>query len=329
TPSSSTPLVKEEIAAVGHRNSKKQGRQSSSSRQNDGSVLYARTSSNLSRETRTRGKGSRPYGKALTSGAIAAVVTPLSRTPHVDAKLSIDGGKSILSPTTSVLVDSGSTLTAVSADFIRRHGFSKYVNSADGASSIKVVGGHDISVQGVLSCSISFDNGYHVSNVKLCVIPGLALSDVILGSDFLEAHAADVSYSRRSLVFPDIAISFNESDTDHDSPTNVHISGVSDGSVKRPDHPLHIESSDVILDFIDGRWVLKWKWLHGEPTTEESRRLCQPPFLYRRKMTATQQRQFEEEVQAWIDQKWLIPFDGTPKCIMALQAVLQGHKSTK
>ncbi|KAF4649423.1 hypothetical protein FOZ61_001352 [Perkinsus olseni] len=42
TPSSSTPLVKEEIAAVGHRNSKKQGRQSSSSRQNgDPSSRYA------------------------------------------------------------------------------------------------------------------------------------------------------------------------------------------------------------------------------------------------------------------------------------------------
>ncbi|KAF4650625.1 hypothetical protein FOL47_001009, partial [Perkinsus chesapeaki] len=101
------------------------------------------------------------------------------------------------------------------------------------------------------------------------------------------------------------------------------------GSVKRPDHPLHIESSDVILDFKNGQWVLKWKWLHGEPTEEESKKLCLPPYLYRKKMTATQQRQFEDEIQAWIDKKWLIPFDGTPRCILPLQAVLQGHKSTK
>ncbi|KAF4733241.1 hypothetical protein FOZ62_017423, partial [Perkinsus olseni] len=106
TPSSSTPLVKEEIAAVGHRNSKKQGRQSSSSRQNgDPSSRYANY---VCHECKQRGH--------------IRWFCPLRKNKQQPK---------------SGNADKGQGKSALRADFIRRHGFSKYVNSADGASSIK------------------------------------------------------------------------------------------------------------------------------------------------------------------------------------------------
>ena len=74
----------------------------------------------------------------------------------------------------------------------------------------------------------------------------------------------------------------------------------------------------------DGRWVVRWKWADGKPPAELRNETAQ----YR--VPATARVAFDDELQEWVDQGWLVPYDegefGPVRALIPLMAVEQPHK---
>ena len=82
---------------------------------------------------------------------------------------------------------------------------------------------------------------------------------------------------------------------------------------------LVIDEQDFHAEFSEGRWVVKWVW-KAEP----------PKFVanvgnYQVKEDIRER--FEEKVDEWIENQWLIPYDGEVRAYVPLMAVEQPQKS--
>ena len=68
-------------------------------------------------------------------------------------------------------------------------------------------------------------------------------------------------------------------------------------------------------------WTASWKWSGDQPTVSLKNRLAKYPIHKRL------QGEYEQELQAWIQNGWLIPYAeselGPPKGLIPLMAILQ------
>ena len=81
---------------------------------------------------------------------------------------------------------------------------------------------------------------------------------------------------------------------------------------------LAVTDKDFSAAFSDGRWVVRWKWSGEEPSLTNK--------VARYHVKAEANAAFEEEVEQWIADGWLRPFDEPHDGITPLMAVVQRNK---
>lgn len=80
-----------------------------------------------------------------------------------------------------------------------------------------------------------------------------------------------------------------------------------------------IDDTDFVIVFREGHWKVEWKWQNAkEPVISPS------PPNYR--IPAEYKEKFENEIESWIKNNWLIEYDGEIKGSLPLMAVYQEHK---
>lgn len=115
------------------------------------------------------------------------------------------------------------------------------------------------------------------------------------------------------------------------------------GQQSTSEMPRHVTvvqaGADVTLEMSDGEarfdskektWEMRWQWKNGEaPTAPLGSGVGQ---YSRAKLSPEQEAKFCSEVNAWIDNGWLVPYDadhhGPPGAVLPLLAVCQEHKAT-
>ena len=85
-----------------------------------------------------------------------------------------------------------------------------------------------------------------------------------------------------------------------------------------------IETADFLAKFSGGKWTVWWKWANGK----EPVRLANTAAQYR--VPAEAQEKFDAELQLWINEGWLEPYDerehGPVRGLIPLMAVIQEAK---
>ncbi len=105
----------------------------------------------------------------------------------------------------------------------------------------------------------------------------------------------------------------------HISPNGRTEFGGAQGCVAVTDGgELEIVDQDFKAVFRDGAWNVAWSWT-GEPPVLEN-------YIPSYKVAHEVREKYEEEIQEWIRQGWLQPFDGDHDGIIPLLAVLQRSK---
>ena len=90
-------------------------------------------------------------------------------------------------------------------------------------------------------------------------------------------------------------------------------------------------TSDVtaIFDKKLGQWEAEWKWEGGQPPSSP---IGSGIGEYSKKLTEKDGACYTNEVESWIANKWLVPYDeavyGKPLCVLPFLAVPQAHKPT-
>ena len=92
---------------------------------------------------------------------------------------------------------------------------------------------------------------------------------------------------------------------------------------------LRANDGSVRWEASEKRWVLSWNWKDGPPDRPLGPGIGEYP---RKKLTADQERLFQEEVEGWIQRGWQVKHcvetDGEPKGVLPLIAQEQEHKPT-
>ena len=82
---------------------------------------------------------------------------------------------------------------------------------------------------------------------------------------------------------------------------------------------LMLDDDDYSAQFVDGRWMLKWKWTEaGEPKLKN--------VVAQYKVDSAISLEFEAEVDEWTRLGWLLPYEDECDGIVPLMAVVQLNK---
>ena len=101
-------------------------------------------------------------------------------------------------------------------------------------------------------------------------------------------------------------------------------------SVERDSNSVTLSSTDFGVRWDDGQksWTVGWVWQGGvEPTHMPGSGVAE---YSRKKLSAEQERQYQQEVQSWINNGWRVPHElschGRPGATLPFMAARQGHK---
>lgn len=189
-------------------------------------------------------------------------------------------------------------------------------------STILMANGDSMECNYCCDCEIDYDNKRFILNCIVSkVLPGY---DLILGMDAIQAMGGVVIQHDAKPIFPA-----------QNSTREYHIVQVMEETleanvVKTPQakdfqghqtvkEDLKIEDHDFTATFSNGHWTVQWKWTDSEPTLHNS--------VAQYSIPTDIQDSYHEEVQQWIKNQWLIPFDGVCNGIVPLMAIVQSNKS--
>ena len=103
-------------------------------------------------------------------------------------------------------------------------------------------------------------------------------------------------------------------------------------SVAESSNGVELSMTDIKATWnaVDGHWQAEWTWKDGiPPTSPLGSGIGEYP---RTKLTDQEESLFENEVQTWLENEWLVPYDaesfGDALCVLPLIAVSQPHKSS-
>jgi ribonuclease HI len=99
--------------------------------------------------------------------------------------------------------------------------------------------------------------------------------------------------------------------------------GVPEFGCSASEHVLEIEDPDFVAHFTQGRWVVRWKWKEGAEAPVLENNMAQYG------MAEETLRQFNLEVEEWIRDGWLQPYNGKHDGLIPLMAVVQNNKGSK
>ena len=101
--------------------------------------------------------------------------------------------------------------------------------------------------------------------------------------------------------------------------------GRDESKMKEPEKPLRVDGDDfaVSYDPDENRWLAEWRWSENEPSMLKS-------SVSEYNVPAECRREYEEELQRWVDEGWLVPYDasemGSPVGLIPLMAVVNENK---
>ena len=236
---------------------------------------------------------------------------------------------------TVAVVDSGSTPTLVSKEAATMLGSSVRPHT----QNLVGVNGTDVVISGAVVLSMErMDDHVKLPRVTIDALIVEELSavnaDILVGVDVI-SRVGGVSLKYGDNGLSDVLFG------DHDTcPSDVDFVAMAVPVPKLSRHVNVAESGgNVSLDDDDFSvswsesaqcWQVEWKWVNGVPPSSP---IGSGIGEYSRKsLTPEQELQFQAEVNGWLENGWLEPYDcekqGEIGAVLPLMAVLQEHKST-
>lgn len=199
------------------------------------------------------------------------------------------------------LVDTGCSTSVVHSRHVPQCRGEIYIHAFDG-SQIKCKGadwvklrmnGKDVTVRAVVSDQL-------VNGV-----------DVVLGVDVID-HLGGVTVNKGNVCFGAIGVASVSQETEH-RPS---------GGIDDSDSKVVIEDPDFHAIFDGQKWTVKWLWKNNAPVTLKNKVSC-----YDKKLDGRKKEEFEKEVDRWIAEGILVPWEKEVKTgIIPLMAVEQPTK---
>ena len=167
----------------------------------------------------------------------------------------------------------------------------------------------------VILQNVTIEDGSKVNevrNVKAYVLPSMPLDvDMIVGLDVVMREGLTVKKSQDGSVLLELGCFGKEVDKIEDVPLNDKVAH-------------EINDEDLRIEFVEQKWIVKWKWNN-----------CSPPLNNKRcnyKVPEEQRNAFDGEIQQWIDEGILVPWernrDGELQNVLPLMSVKQEKGNT-
>ena len=202
------------------------------------------------------------------------------------------------------LVDTGCSTTVVTPDL---------VNGCSGSSSMVAFDGREVPCRG-MSLAQFVVRGVPISVRAIVADQILDGVDFVMGMDAIE-QLGGVTVAGGEVTFgrPRCAVS-------------VKAACESGGGDRREagvgNRPCEIEDKDFHAEFDGERWTVEWKWKTEEPPVLRNRVSC-----YERSLSEETRGEFEREVERWIEEGILVPWEEEVKGgVLPLMAVVQATK---
>ena len=99
----------------------------------------------------------------------------------------------------------------------------------------------------------------------------------------------------------------------------------SESRADKSEKPLRVDGEDFMVSYDpeQNRWLAEWRWSESEPDVLKS-------SVNEYKVRSECRREYEEELQRWVSEGWLVPYDasemGEPVGVVPLMAVVQEKK---
>ena len=207
--------------------------------------------------------------------------------------------------------------------------------------AITAIDGESLKVSGVAELTVSrVDSKVYLPEIttKFLVVASLDVvqSDLLIGLDVISsAGGIALEYSETDgrltgAVFgsrPVVAAAEGGPTSGvTEEPLPPHIQVRQDGDKVT----LAMSDCEVAFDAEEGFWEVSWRWQDGAaPTFPLGSGIGE---YSRQKLSDDQESKFVQEVQNWVNQKWLVPYDesqhGKMGCVLLLLAVCQEHKES-
>ena len=211
---------------------------------------------------------------------------------------------------------------------------------------ITAIDGKPVGVVGAVQlCVFRQDDHVHLPEIssQLLVVDNLSTvgADILIDLDIISSSGGvKLQYDSENGVLTDVVFGPGGTPTvaaaaaldATASEMPRHVTVVQDGA----DVTLVMSDGEAHFDSQDKTWEVKWQWKDGEaPTVPLGSGVGQ---YSRTKLSPEQEVKFCSEVNAWIDNGWLVPYDAArhspppppppPGAVLPLLAVCQEHKAT-
>ncbi|XP_065190714.1 uncharacterized protein LOC135821644 [Sycon ciliatum] len=231
-------------------------------------------------------------------------------------------------------IDSCSSRSLVSSAAVRT--LSVPVCKPSGEDMITAINGNSLDITGTVELTVSRDdNNVYLPKIKakFLVVDSLDVvrSDMLIGLDVISsAGGVALEYSESDgqltgAVFgtrPVVAAVESKISNEEHLPRHVQVRQDGDKVT------LEMSDCEVMFDPEKGFWEVTWKWCDGAaPSSPIGTGIGE---YSRQGLSDDQEVKFVTEVQNWIDQGWLVPYDegshGEIGGVLPLLAVCQEHK---
>ncbi|XP_065196502.1 uncharacterized protein LOC135827994 [Sycon ciliatum] len=234
-------------------------------------------------------------------------------------------------------VDTCATRSLVAEAFLTDHGIEYepdtevQMNALNG-SAVELLGAVELLVERVeAGCPVHLPR----TQVKAFVVRKLDAvnADVLVGADVIAAvggvhlgYGDDGSLSSVQFGAPETDRPAIVAATVPAAHPSRHVTVSKDGE----DVVLRTDDSEVRWDSASERWIVRWMWADDEPPTKQ---IGSGIGQYSRKrLSPEQEASFCTEVDAWVENGWLVEHDpsvhGEPAAILPLLAKVQEHKAS-
>ena len=276
------------------------------------------------------GSGSSTTGNACLS----VVASPCSSLPRIHV---YSEGQARL----RAAVDSCSSKSLISYRVVSELGVP--VQLVESNPRITAIDGQEVVVSGQVRLTVHRDDDkVHLPEVTadFLVVDTLVVvdADILLGLDIISSvggvhlgYAPDGVLATVWFGRPRDPSTASDTTSESDNPESS-AKLPRDVSVSRdgPNVTLSMGDAEVAFDAERGFWEVQWRWSAGAPP--------QAPIgsgigeYSRQKLSPEQEAKFQAEIDLWLAEGWLVPYDadrhGPPGAVLPLLAVCQEHKPT-
>lgn len=205
------------------------------------------------------------------------------------------------------LVDTGCTHSIISYQLIN------LLSVCGTFQRIQMLNGSKADVSMMSSITLEVEN--LSVNLDCLVMEILSGVDLILGLDAINKLGGVTIVPGNNIHFENA-----KKEQELDCLNENICTGINEKSIQleKTNNDLFIDDSDFSAYFDGEQWVVAWKWKNEPPSIAG----CVPNY----KVSPEDQHEFDEEVEHWIANGWLMPVVGDQKANIPLMAVKQVNK---